>query len=431
MKKRLYRIFAVSMILIITILPVNAKEQNKLTAIEVSAQPRVEQNQPVLKLYAKSAVLMDADSGRVLYDRNGQEQLPMASTTKIMTLILALEKGNSEDIVEVSSYAASMPEVKLRIRQGEHYRLRDLFYSLMLESHNDSAVAIAEHVGGSVEAFADMMNQKAREIGCLNTCFITPNGLDATADFVKEDGSKVTKEHSTTATDLASILSYCITKSPQKDAFLEITRTPSYSFTNKEGTRSFNCNNHNAFLSMMSGALTGKTGFTSKAGYCYVGALKRDNRTYVVALLACGWPNHKTYKWSDTRTLMEYGLENYEYHDLMQETIPKEAMGAVLVRKGQTDRIGESAYSEVTCTESEDSVKGILMKADESVRVEVVKNEELTAPVTKGAYIGEVKFYVGDTKWRSVKLATIEKIEAINMKWCVKQVLRKWLMSTI
>lgn len=413
MKKRLYKILAAVLILIMAILPVNAKEED----------------QPALKLYAKSAVLMDADSGRVLYDRNGQEQLPMASTTKIMTLILALEKGNPEDIVEVSSYAASMPEVKLKIRKGEHYRLKDLFYSLMLESHNDSAVAIAEHIGGSVEEFAGMMNRKAEEIGCRNTCFITPNGLDATADFIQEDGSRITRSHSTTATDLASILAYCITKSPQKEAFLEITRTPSYTFTNKEGTRNFSCNNHNAFLTMMSGALTGKTGFTGKAGYCYVGALKQDNRTYVVALLACGWPNHKTYKWSDTRTLMEYGLKNYEYHDLMQEVIPKEATEPVPVRNGQTDRISESAYSKVACTESEDSVGSILMRPDESVRTEIVKNEELTAPVIQGMHIGEVNFYVGDEKWRSVELTATEKIDSVDMEWCVKQVLRKWLIS--
>lgn len=413
MKKRLYRILTVILIFTMVIMPVKAKEED----------------QPALKLYAKSAVLMDADSGRVLYNRNGQEQLPMASTTKIMTLILALEKGNPEDIVEVSSYAASMPEVKLKIRKGEHYRLKDLFYSLMLESHNDSAVAIAEHVGGSVEEFAGMMNQKAEEIGCRNTCFITPNGLDATADFIQEDGSRITRAHSTTATDMASILSYCITKSPQKEAFLEITRTPSYAFTNKEGTRSFSCNNHNAFLTMMSGALTGKTGFTCKAGYCYVGALKQDNRTYVVALLACGWPNHKTYKWSDTRTLMEYGLSNYEHHDLMQEVIPQEATEPVLVRNGQTDKICERAYSKVTCTESEDSAGSILMRQDESVRTEIVRNEELTAPVTEGMHIGEVNFYVGDEKWRSVELTATEEIAAVNMEWCIKQVLRKWLIS--
>ena len=133
------------------------------------------------KLYARSAVLMDADSGRILYEKDGHKKMPMASTTKIMTCILT---------------------------------------SLMLESHNDSAVAIAEHVGGSVEGFAEMMNQKAAELGCKDTFFITPNGLDAQKEIETPEGS-VTVEHSTTAADLAKIMSYCIVNSPQKDGFLE------------------------------------------------------------------------------------------------------------------------------------------------------------------------------------------------------------------
>ena len=145
------------------------------------------------QLYAQSAVLMDADSGRVLFEKNGYEQKPMASTTKIMTLIVTLENANLDEIVTVSQYAAGMPDVQLGIRKDEQYRLGDLLYSLMLESHNDSAVAIAEHVGGSVEGFAEMMNAKARDIGCFNTYYITPNGLDAT----DEDGT-----HSTTAAEI-------------------------------------------------------------------------------------------------------------------------------------------------------------------------------------------------------------------------------------
>ena len=121
------------------------------------------------KLYARSAVLMDADSGRILYEKDGHKKMPMASTTKIMTCILTLESGKTEEIVEISSYAASMPKVHLGMRAGEHYRMKDLLYSLMLESHDDSAVAIAEHVGGSVEGFAEMMNQKAAELGCKDT----------------------------------------------------------------------------------------------------------------------------------------------------------------------------------------------------------------------------------------------------------------------
>ena len=252
------------------------------------------------ELFARAAALIDGDSGRLLYGKNADEILPMASTTKLMTCILALEYGNLTDPVTVSEYAASMPDVQLNIRPGETYRLEDLLYSLMLESHNDSAAAVAEHIGGSVEGFARMMNQKARDIGCGDTYFITPNGLDA-ADA---DTGRV---HSTTARELALILRYCMCQSPKKEEFLTITRAPSRTFSDLEGTRSFSCVNHNALLTSMEGAVTGKTGFTNDAGYCYVGAVKRGDRLFLVSLLACGWPPQKNYKWQDVGKLVRYG----------------------------------------------------------------------------------------------------------------------------
>jgi len=148
-------------------------------SLQVYAQKNQKEGQNLVpeelkQLYAQSAVLLDADSGRVLFEKNGYEQKPMASTTKIMTLIVTLENAHLDEVVTVSEYAAGMPDVQLGIRKGEQYRLKDLLYSLMLESHNDSAVAIAEHVSGSVEAFAKLMNAKARDIGCYETYFITP-----------------------------------------------------------------------------------------------------------------------------------------------------------------------------------------------------------------------------------------------------------------
>ena len=249
------------------------------------------------QLYARSAVLMDADSGRILFEKEGNAVRPMASTTKIMTCILALEEGKTDSEVKVSEEACRQPQVRLGVRKGENYRLKDLLYSLMLESHNDSAVLVAENVAGSVQEFAVEMNKKAKEIGCKDTHFVTPNGLDGT----DEKGA-----HRTTAEDLARIFRYCITESPKREQFLEITRKEMYSFQNIEQTRTFSCRNHNAFLKMMDGALSGKTGFTAKAGYCYIGALKSDNRTFIVVLLACGWPGNRSYKWKDTRKLMEY-----------------------------------------------------------------------------------------------------------------------------
>jgi len=362
---------------------------------------------------------MDADSGRVLYERCGDEQMAMASTTKIMTLIVTLENASLDDTVEVSSYAASMPQVRLGMRSGERYRLRDLTLSLMLESHNDSAVAIAEHVGGSVEQFAALMNQKAAEIGCEDTYYITPNGLDA----VQSE-----RFHSTTARDLALVMSYCVTKSPQRETFLEITRTPNHSFTDLSGSRSFSCVNHNAFLGMMTGALSGKTGFTNKAGYCYVGALRRDGRTFVVALLACGWPNHKTYKWSDTRTLMEYGLAHYKYRSFDEVALPAEATTDIVVSNGQSSRIGGRMCVPVKIDGEMTGMEGLLMHEDEKVTVTLHKVRELTAPVREGQTVGYISYAVGNQEWKRTELVTAGEIKAVDLKWCIHRVVERWMI---
>ena len=353
-------------------------------------------------LYARSAVLMDADTGRILFEKNGEEKLPMASTTKIMTLLVTLENADLEGTVTVSSYAASMPDVQLNIREGERYRLKDLCYSMMLESHNDAAAAIAEHVGGSVEGFASMMNQKARDLGCYHTYFITPNGLDA------EDEYGV---HSTTAEDLARIMRFCI----QNDAFLSITREPSWSFTDLDGTRSFTVNNKNAFLNMMEGALTGKTGFTNDAGYCYVGALEREGKRLIVALLACGWPNNRTWKWSDTQTLMNYGLENYH-----QETIGDEIirMEPAAVQDGQQPSVELRAD---ICTEQ------MLLKEGDVFRIETDRPAELQAPVEEGKIVGTVTYYLNDGIVDLFPVYTAQTVQKIDFWWCLDQIIQKWI----
>ena len=209
-------------------------------------------------LYAQSAVLMDADSGRVLFGKEEEAIRPMASTTKIMTCIIALEHMTDNEIVTASAYAASQPKVHLGVREGQQFYLRDILFSLMLESHNDSAVMVAEEIAGSVEAFVKMMNEKAEELGLTKTHFVTPNGLDG------EDEGGV---HATTAIELAEIMKYCIMDSPEKEMFLDITGTKEYHFRDLKGTSSYTCTNHNAFLTMMDGAISGKTGFTADAGY--------------------------------------------------------------------------------------------------------------------------------------------------------------------
>lgn len=362
------------------------------------------------KLCAQSAVLMDAATGRILYGKEAAEKRPMASTTKIMTCILALEQGNLDDMVEVSSYAASMPDVQLNIRTGEKYRLGDLLYSLMLESHNDTAVAIAEHIGGTVDGFAEIMNQKARDIGCTDTCFVTPNGLDGTR---KEDG----EPHSTTAADLARIMRYCVEQSPKSKEFLDITRTASRTITDESGKRSFYLGNHNALLSMMPEALSGKTGFTGNAGYCYVGALKKDGREFTVALLGCGWPPHKTYKWDDMRKLAGYAFENYDYYEIFEKN---KTFPSLKIIDGKKDEVPLSM-----CLGEKEQTLKVLMRKDETPDIRYEYPKERTAPVEAGTPVGSASYYVGGELVASYPIYTSEAAERIDLKWCIEKCIGK------
>lgn len=366
-------------------------------------------------LHALSAVLMDAKSRRVLVSKDGETMRPMASTTKIMTCILALEEGNLEDEVMVSARAASQPAVHLQMREGQTFYMKDLLYSLMLESHNDTAVAIAEHIGGSVEGFAEKMNAKAQELGCEHSYFITPNGLD------EEDENGI---HSISAEDLATIMSYCITDSPKAEAFLTITRTTTYSFTDVGGQSSYTCQNHNAFLAMMEGALSGKTGYTGEAGYCYVGALRRDDRTFVVALLGSGWPNHKNYKWQDTMKLMNYAIDHYFYEEIPVVT----RLPSVQVREGY--RMESGLFEEVTTPIAVDGAETsfkVLVSEEEDIHAEIEKKTVLEAPVKTGQKVGILSYYVDDERIKEYSLVTCENISRITYKNIIVKILKNFL----
>lgn len=360
------------------------------------------------QLYAQSAVLMDADSGRILFAKNGQEERAMASTTKIMTCILALENGDLSEEITVSAEAASQPAVRLGMLEGQRFRLNDLLYSLMLESHNDSAVAVAECVGGTVEGFASMMNRKAMELGCSDTYFITPNGLDA------EDE---TGKHHTTAADLARIMKYCIMDSEKKNAFLEITRTESYQFSDCDGSGSYSCSNHNSFLHMMEGALSGKTGFTADAGYCYVGALRRDDRTFIVALLACGWPNNKGYKWSDTRKLMDYALENYQYREFGME----EETVSVVVENGTAGGFPGADGVQIGASAETEPFR-VLLKSGEEIDVEYDVPESVEAPVEKGQTLGTVIYSLNGGTLREYPLTADASVRKMDFSVCLSYI---------
>ena len=369
-------------------------------------------------LYALSAVLMDADSGRILYEKEGKMPRPNASTTKVLTCILALENGDGDDYVQISANAASQPQVKLGLQKGEQYYLEDLLYSLLLQSHNDSAVAIAEHIGGSVEGFSDMMNAKAREIGCMDTHFITPNGLDAE----DSDGT-----HHTTASDLALIMRYAI----KNKVFLKIAQTKEYSFSDLSKKRTFSVHNTNALFSMTDGVLAGKTGFTGDAGYCYVCAVQKDDRTFIIALLAAGWPGHKTYKWHDTLKLLDYGKNNFYYRSFWQEPdlsyIP--VKGGIPESDSHTDDFlpDGTIYirGQVKATEDEKQQK-ILLNNDDRLQYQVRLKNELQAPVRKGEQIGRVVYMLNGQKIASFPILAVQNVDRITFLYCAELVFRNF-----
>lgn len=371
------------------------------------------------ELYAKSAVLMDADSGRILYEKDAYTAMANASTTKILTCIITLENCDLKSQVTVSGHAASQPKVRLGMQEGQQFYLEDMLYGLMLESFNDCAVAIAEHIAGSTEGFADMMNHRAEEIGCRDSYFITPNGLDAQ----NENGF-----HHTTAADLALIMRYCIKQSPMADTFLKITRTGQYSFTDIGGSRSYSCTNHNAFLQMMEGALSGKTGFTGNAGYCYVGALERDGKTYIVALLACGWPNNKTYKWSDTKKLMSYGIENFVKKNLEEIPVDTSKLQSIAVVDGQGETIGADTWVKPNVEEAK-GITELLVASGEEISVRYELTDTLYAPVKEGDYVGKITYLLGDEVLRECDITAGNSVEKIDFSWDLAQILRLFWIS--
>ncbi len=351
-----------------------------------------------IQLNARAACLMDASTNRVLYGKEVDKEMAMASTTKIMTLIVTLENANLDDVVTVSKNAARQPDVQLNMQTGDQFKLGDLLYSLMLESHNDTAVAIAEHVGGSVEGFAQMMNEKAKELGCTHTNFVTPNGLDSN-----------TEEHYTTARELGIIASYAI----KNKQFLEITNTPNWSFKEITKGTSYSVSNKDRFLYLYDGAIGIKTGFTNKAGYCFVGAVDNDGRTFVSVVLASGWPPNKNYKWTDTTKLMDYGTRNFTVQEIFDDT---KLYDPIFVRKGK------ECYADLYC---EGSLQLLLSNQDE-VKVVYEIEKEVEAPVQLDEQVGVANYYVNNELVESFPIKTTTKIEKIDHKFTLNQVLDLW-----
>lgn len=250
---------------------------------------------------AQSAILTELTSGRVLYSKNPDTRLPMASTTKIMTALVALEKGADtlDEISEISDAAAGVEGSSMYLEKGEKMTLRELLYGLMLPSGNDAAVAIAERIGGSVDDFVNMMNQKAEQLGLTNTHFANPNGLPD-------------ESHYSSARDMAKM-----TESAMKnEAFAEIVKSKTYKIAGEGKAYPRVLTNHNKLLKMYDGCIGVKTGFTKAAGRCLVSSAERDGMTLVCVTLNA--PDD----WNDHTFMLNYGFENYKLQKVLDSTIP-------------------------------------------------------------------------------------------------------------
>lgn len=394
-----------------------AQEKNGKEVFQTAQDDVVQTTLKDSELYSKSAALMDGSTKRVLYGKEESTPLANASTTKIMTCIVALEAGVLSDITTASSRAVGQPKVRLGMTEGEEYKIKDLLYCLMLESYNDCAVAIAEHVAGSVEGFAKMMNQKALEIGCTDTYFITPNGLDDK----NENGF-----HHTTAEDLCRIMAYCSWDSPKAEEFCEITQTMSYSFENNG--KSYTASNHNLLFSRIDGVVSGKTGFTADAGYCYVASFERDGKKMCLALLACGWPNNKTYKWADSLKLLEYGLSNYELEDVYEAPFLESQVVIDGIAKGSTiSNWRQSCYLEGYIEQEKELF--YLVSLDDTISHQVQWKEDLKAPIEEGEVLGYYLTFMNGECICSEPILAKESVEKWNFTVFFEMGCKEFLFS--
>lgn len=351
-------------------------------------------------IYSKGSVLIEKESKRVLYEKNAHEKMAMASTTKIMTCIVAIESGKLDEIVTVSGRAARAPKVKLNLKTGEKQKLGDLLYSLMLESHNDTAVAIAEHVGGSVEEFCAMMTEKAKAIGAENTCFETPNGLDGQA-------------HYSTPYDMALIAAYAL----DNPEFVKIINTPQIEIptTQLEGSKKHVLINKNRFLSQYEGAEGVKTGYTSKAGHCFVGAVKKEDMELIGVALGAGWDSKgKSRKYTDVIKLMNYGYNNYKKYKVLDKG---EEKGSVKVTNGKVE--------DVILYVNETVILPLTEYEKETIELKKTVTDELQAPIDENQVVGKVEVICDGKVLKKVDLLAGQKVDKANLLDKLKRFFQK------
>ncbi len=326
---------------------------------------------------AKAMCVLEKDSGRVVISKNMDQALPMASTTKIVTAITVIQNcENLDEIIQVADSSVGVEGSSIYLRHGELISVKDLLYGLMLRSGNDSAVALACHVGGNVEGFAKLMNETAKNTGANNSNFVTPHGLDH-------------KDHYTTAYDLAKITAYAL----NNPIFKEIVSTKMHvvEATNKSDKRYMS--NKNRLLNSLDGCIGVKTGFTTRAGRCLVTATERDNETFVCVVLNCGPMFEESAKLLNTAHAL------YENKKIIDKN--REIYNEYIIDQNQGKLY---LYAE------EDLYYPIMESEMDKLRLEYnVKLDNAKV----GDIIGEIKVFFENDLLKTIKLVTMNKIDKL------------------
>jgi D-alanyl-D-alanine carboxypeptidase (penicillin-binding protein 5/6) len=338
---------------------------------------------------AKAYVLMDTTTGRILEGKNEDEKRAMASTTKIMTAIIALEKGDLASIVEVSKKAASIRGSSFHLSRGEKIPLETMLYGLLLCSGNDAAVAIAEHIGESQENFVQMMNQKAIEIGALNTNFKNPHGLDE-------------PNHFTTTKDLAIIARYAL----DIPKFREIVGSREKLIT--RGDKTGTIYNTNKLLWSFENATGIKTGYTGKAGSCLVASAYKNGFELISVVLGSPSNFNSSYK------LLNFGFTKYQLRQIIKKD---NIVKSIPVKKG--------ILKEAPLIIEKDIILPIV--DDESLSIKYLLPEEIKAPVEKNQKIGELAVYINSIHVYSVPLISLETVKQKSFMDNIFLIIKQWL----
>ena len=364
-------------------------EEIKNETIETASKIKTEP-----ELNARIGLIFDRNSKTILYEKNGLKQVPMASTTKIMTSIVVLEKANLEEVVTINKKAAGTGGSRLGLKINDKITVHDLLYGLMLRSGNDAAVALAIHIGGSVEGFADLMNKKAEKMGWVNSHFVTPHGLDQ-------------KEHYTTAYELACMADYALA-TPK---FREIVGTKSYNITINGQSRVIS--NTNELLGNLNGVYGIKTGFTNGAGRCLVTSCKRGDLDIITVVLGADTKKIRT---QDSIKLIEYAYKNYQVVDIgknIQEQFEKWKQlneKRIYINKGKTE------YLHLELEKVQYEKMAIKNTQTDNITLEFNCIYSLEAPISKGEVIGNVKIKIKEIVIATLEIKNRETIEKKDIK---------------